>query len=344
MSLLIRADAGTEIGSGHLMRCLALAQAWQETGGAVCFALAWPAPALETRLQAEEMDVTHLTGIAAGSLADAVATIALARQRNAEWVVVDGYHFDAAYQRQIKQAGLSLLFIDDYAHASHYYADIVLNQNIYARAAMYASREPYTRLLLGTEYVLLRREFWAWRGWQRPIPDKARKILVTLGGGDPDNVTLMVIQALQQLPDDDWEAIVLVGGQNPHYQTLATAVAPNPRIQLRQNATNMPELMAWADIAVSAGGSTCWELAFMRLPSILIVLAENQKPVAEGFSEKGMSINLGWYKSMEMIAIRDTIVSLFKSNKPNGKSHFLVDGFGVNRVIKAMKVQYAYGA
>jgi UDP-2,4-diacetamido-2,4,6-trideoxy-beta-L-altropyranose hydrolase len=336
-TLLIRADASTEIGSGHLMRCLALAQAWQESGGAVCFALAWPTPALEARLQAEGMTVVHLTGVAAGSPADADATIALAQQRNAEWVVVDGYHFDAAYQRQIKQASLSLLFIDDYAHAAHYYADIVLNQNIYAQAEMYASREPYTRLLLGADYVLLRREFWAWRDWQRPIPDKARKILVTLGGSDPDNVTLTVIQALQQLPDDDWEAVVLVGGQNPHYQALVAAVANDPRIQLRQNVTNMPELMACADIAISAGGSACWELCFMGLPSAIVVLAENQVLAANRLAVAG---------AMQLVTeilpsvIEQMVINLCTSAKQrqdlNQQSRELVKGYGSFLVIETM--------
>lgn len=339
--LLIRADASTEIGSGHLMRCLALAQAWQETGGTVCFVLAWSTPMLEARLQAEDMAVVHLTGVAAGSPADADAMIVLAQQRNAEWVVVDGYHFDAAYQRQIKQADLSLLFIDDHAHASHYYADIVLNQNINAHAEMYASRAPYTRLLLGTEYVLLRREFWAWRDWQRSIPDKARKILVTLGGGDQHNVTLTVIQALQQLPDDDWEAIVLVGGQNPHYRRLATAVAADPRIQLRQNVTNMPELMAWADIAVSASGSGSWELCFIGIPTVLIVLADNQWHVAESLANKGAMINLGWHNILQPADIAQALHPLLadtdgqKELSQIGKQ--LVSGSGANTVVKQLK-------
>ena len=323
------------------MRCLALAQAWQENDGAVCFVLAWPTPALEARLQAEGMDVAHLTGVAAGSLADAEATIALAQQQTAAWVVVDGYHFDAAYQRQIKQVGLRLLFIDDYAHAAHYYADIVLNQNIYAQAEMYAQREPYTRLLLGTEYVLLRREFWAWQDWQRSIPDKARKILVTLGGSDPDNVTLTVIEALQQLPDDDWEAIVLVGGQNPHYQMLATAVANDPRIQLRQNAPNMPELMAWADIAVSASGSSSWELCFMGVPSLLIVLADNQRPIAEGLANQRAIIDLGWHGSLQPMRITQSLQlilsDLDKRQQFSQTGRRLVDGAGAKAV--AMQLQ-----
>ncbi len=291
-TLLIRADASTKMGTGHVMRCLALAQAWQETGGNACFILAFHVPALETRLRNEGMQIVHLDVELAGSDEDAAKTAVIAQQQNAQWIVLDGYHFDAKYQQSLKAAGFRLLFIDDYGHAEHYYADVVLNQNIYAKLELYAHREPYTRLLLGTKYALLRREFWEWRDWKRPFAAKARKILVTLGGSDPDNVTLTVIQALQQLPYDDLEAIVLVGGQNPHYRELETAVFQDNRIKLHRNVTNMPKLMAWADLAVSAGGSTNWELAFMNVPTLILILADNQQMLAKGMHQYGDSLFL----------------------------------------------------
>lgn len=339
--LLIRADASAQIGTGHVMRCLALAQAWQDAGGRTCFVLANPAPSLESRLQAEDMAIRHLVGIDAGTAEDAEATAVIAHEKKADWIVIDGYHFGAEYQKQLKKAGFRLLFIDDYGHADHYYADIVLNQNIYAQADLYPSREPYTRLLLGIEYVLLRREFWAWRDWQKPISDKAHNILVTLGGSDPDNVTLLVIQALQQLLDDDWTAVVLVGGQNPHYQELVTAVAHDPRIQLRQNAANMPDLMAWADIAVSASGSSSWELCFMGVPILLIVLADNQRPVSAGLANQGAIMDLGWHGSLKPMRIAQSLQLLLsdldKRQQLSAIGRRLVQGSGIKSV--AMQLQ-----
>lgn len=335
--LLIRADASAQIGTGHVMRCLALAQAWQDAGGQTCFVLANPAPSLESRLQAEGMVIRHLVGIDAGTAEDAEATAVIAHEKQADWIIIDGYQFGAEYQQQLKTAGFRLLFIDDYGHAAHYYADIVLNQNIYAHADLYPNREPYTQLLLGTQYALLRREFWPWRQWQRPTPDKARNILVTLGGSDPDNMTLTVIQALQLLPDDDWEAVVLVGGQNPHYQTLETAVANYPRIQLRHNVTNMPELMAWADIAISAGGSTSWELCFMGLPTMVIVLAENQMMSANELATIGIMQLLA---RLEPSSISQSVINLCMNTEQrscmNGKSRDLVKGDGCFGVAQVM--------
>jgi spore coat polysaccharide biosynthesis predicted glycosyltransferase SpsG len=154
----------------------------------------------------------------------------------------------------------------------------VLNQNLSAREELYASRAPHTRLLLGTKFALLRREFLNYRGWQRQIPEIARKVLVTLGGADPDNVTGKVIEALAPL---DLEVKVVVGGSNPHLPELQEAVermkSQPANIELVVNPADMPGLMAWADLAVAAGGSTFWELAFFGIPSILFTLAENQK-------------------------------------------------------------------
>ncbi|MBX3054996.1 MAG: UDP-2,4-diacetamido-2,4,6-trideoxy-beta-L-altropyranose hydrolase [Anaerolineae bacterium] len=338
-TLLIRADGGTQMGTGHLMRCLALAQGWQEKGGEVLFVLAWETTAIEERLRQEGMQVAHLVGVEAGSEGDAAATAVLARQHHAWWIVVDGYHFGGAYQKQIKDAGFSLLFIDDNAHADHYYADLVLNQNIYAQARLYQAREPYTRLLLGTSFVLLRREFWPWRGWQRPMPEVARHLLVTLGGSDSDNVTLKVIEALRQLVGE-WEAVIVVGGQNPHYHKLATAVGDDPRFHLRQNVLNMPELMAWADLAIAASGSTCWELAFMGLPSLFIVLAENQALLADGLATEGAGINLGWFHHLTTERITTELGHLRNSPEArkmlSHKARAVVEGRGVDRVCQAL--------
>ena len=163
-TLLIRADASTRIGTGHVMRCLALAQAWEDSGRRAAFAMGMDAPALEDRLRSDGMEVVHLSA-EPGSLEDAEMTADIAQKMGAGWAVVDGYHFGSDYQRIIKESGLRLLFIDDNGHADHYYADIVLNQNLHANEELYRKREPYTKLLFGTEYVLLRREVWPWRGW-----------------------------------------------------------------------------------------------------------------------------------------------------------------------------------
>jgi UDP-2,4-diacetamido-2,4,6-trideoxy-beta-L-altropyranose hydrolase len=338
--LVFRTDGGVKIGSGHVMRCLALAQAWQDQGGEVIFVMAQAPPTLESRVTAEGIEIARLAA-PPGSAEDARQTESLARECGAEWVVVDGYQFDADYQRLLKGAGLRLLFIDDYGHAAYYWADLILNQNIHAQEKLYSARELYARLLLGSRYVLLRREFQEWRGWQRQIPEVAKNILVTLGGSDPDNVTLKVIQALSTMEMDCLEVVVAAGGANPHFQELQTATNNfSHRMRLLADVDHMPELMAWADLTISGGGSTCWESAFMGLPSMLIILSDDQRPIAQQLGEMGVAMNLGWHKDLTSAQLGRSLANLLTCKEIRAtmgrRGRELVDGEGEARVVEAL--------
>ena len=339
--LLIRTDASAKVGTGHVMRCLALAQAWQSGGGRVAFLMADSSPTLETRLRSEEFEVIHHPH-PLGDEQDSDYTIALAKALNAEHVVVDGYHFEAAYQRHLKSAGLRVLFVDDNGHADHYAADWVLNQNIYAHEGLYSHRSPDTQLLLGPRYALIRREFWTWRGWQRQISPIAHKVLVTLGGSDPNNVTLMVIQVLQHVKVPDLEVVVVVGGSNPHISTLQAAAQSGPvKFHLRQNVADMPKLMSWADIAIAGGGSTCWELALMGLPSLILTLADNQRAVAQALGERGIVKSLGVPFTLSLAQITQEIEELLfhddlRANL-SAAGNQISDGNGVYRVVMLLE-------
>ena len=191
--------------------------------------------------------------------------------------MVDGYQFGSEYQIRLKKANLNLLFIDDYGHADSYCADLVLNQNIYACEELYKERECNTELLLGPAFVLLRKDFWPWRCCHRINPDVAAKILISLGGSDPDNATLKIVRSLRNLAAHGIEATVVAGGGNTHIEALQKeSESSSVPIQILENAPNMPELMAWADMALISGGTTTYEAAFMGLPCMIVIIAENQ--------------------------------------------------------------------
>jgi UDP-2,4-diacetamido-2,4,6-trideoxy-beta-L-altropyranose hydrolase len=254
--------------------------------------------------------------------------------------VADGYRFGANWQELVKDAGFRLLIVDDYKHAEHYCADLILNQNLHAQAGLYAQRQPHTRLLLGTGFAQLRREFLEWRTWRREIPPVARKVLVTLGGADPDNVTDKVIQALASLRDV--EAVVIVGGSNPNLDSLQFAIRnPQSAIRLVVDVANMPELMAWADVGVSAGGFTSWELAFMGLPSIVIVIAANQTDVAGPLDREGVTVNLGEHAQVSVKQIAAVLQSVLADSARrtlmSRRGRALVDGLGVDKVVTRMR-------
>jgi spore coat polysaccharide biosynthesis predicted glycosyltransferase SpsG len=233
---------------------------------------------------------------------------------------------------------LRLLFIDDNGHAAHYYADFVLNQNIHADAALYANREAHTHLLLGTRYALLRREFWQYRDWQRDIPDTARNILVTLGGADPENVTEHVLAALRDLPLENMEAVAVIGAAvgEETFDHLQHVLLPHyHKLRLERSVTDMPALMGWADVAISAGGSTVWEMCLMGLPMITIVLADNQRLSADALSRYGASVNLGWYTDARKDTIITTLERLCADHDQraamSAAGRRLVDGRGAER-------------
>ncbi len=336
MKMLIRSDSTKRMGTGHIMRCIALAQAWQDLGGSVTFVSYCESESLRKRIIEEGFDFVPLENPYPNQK-DLDYTRNILAEHPEAWVVLDGYHFDEKYQQLIKDAGYRLLVIDDIAHLSHYYADIVLNQNLHAGSLKY-SCEGYTKLLLGTKYVLLRREFWKWREWKREIPDVARKILVTMGGSDPDNVTLKVIQALKQVKIEGLEAVVVVGGSNSHYEELKFAVQDSPfPIHLKKNVNNIAELMAWSDVAISSGGTVIWELVFMGLPIIGLSRAQQEKILLQETTKRGVSINLDDYNYITNEEICEAVnkVAYNKAQRlimsQIGRS--IVDGYGSMRVI-----------
>ena len=336
-TLIIRADASSEIGAGHLMRCLALGQAWNDAGGKVVFITACAAEGLLKRLCKEGFDVCRLERSYPDDYDQKYTKSVLATYPGA-WVVLDGYHFDEIYQQHVKESGHKLLVIDDMAHLKHYYADIVLNQNLHAGKLQY-SCEAFTQLLLGTKYVLLRREFIAWKDWKREIPEVAQRVLVTLGGGDPDNHTLKAIQALQKGDVSGLEATVIIGATNRHKDKLETEVTRSSiPIRLVRNAENMSKLMAWGDVAVSAAGTTVWELMFMALPSLFLIVAENQFFAARALNHFGtVVIARSWDQMLFVYYLRKLLISMKLREHISALSRTVIDGFGAFRVADTIR-------
>ena len=341
--LVIRADATTHIGTGHVMRCITLAQTWQDQGGDVTFLSHCDSEALRRRVIDEGSNFIPIEKPHPNSydLAYTLEKLEQLKTQNSKlktWVAVDGYHFTPDYQKAIRKSGHKLLVIDDMAHLDHYHADILLNQNIHASRLTY-SCDRDTVKLLGCEYVLLRKEFLKYKGWRREIPEKAKKILVTMGGADPDNVTLKVIKTLTTLNDHDLETRIVVGPSNPNIDTLENALLSSQcSMHILQGIENMSELMAWADVAVSAGGSTCWEIAFMGLPNMIIILAENQQAIGEQLDAEEVAINMGWHGKVttDKIAYMLHAMTLDKKVRAEmyGRGQKLVDGNGVERIVE----------
>lgn len=316
------------------MRCLALAQAWIDAGGtATVAACALPA-SLAARMDGEGIAVERIAE-EPGSQADAGATVALAGSLGAHSIVCDGYRFGSAYQRAVRKAG-PLLLIDDTGELGPYAAELVLNQNLHASEALYPDRASHTTLLLGPRYILLRREFLRAQPVEAPLAERARRLLVTLGGSDPVGATVRVVRALGRL-GAGFEIRVLVGPGNPRLEELEVeaAAVPNP-CEVVTDAARMPSHFEWADLVVSGAGSTCWELAYSGAPFVTIALAENQRSIAKSLEDAGVSRHAGWHADLDEDALAEAVGDLAFDREARTRmalaGRALVDGYGAERV------------
>ncbi len=309
-SLVIRADASSAIGVGHVMRCLALAQAWQDSGGVVAwFSREMPAT-LITRLRREGVALHIVAGVV-GDDRDAAEFARLAEQTCADWIVVDGYRFGPDYLRQVRCTGKRLLLVDDMAHLEFYPVDVLLNQNMGTAAKLYAGkRDDATQLLLGVRHSLLRREFRAGTASRSPRAGRPLRVLVSFGGSDPQNITRKVIDRLAAGRQASIHVIVIAGAANLQVDSLRRAAASAPfRCELHVAVENIARLMSWADVAISAAGSTVWELAAMQLPALIGASEANQLVVLRGlaaipfFRAATTAELLGWDLAAEFEAL-----------------------------------------
>ncbi len=339
-TLLIRADASAATGTGHVMRCLALAQGWRQAGGDVVFAMAEATLALEQRLAEEHCRISRVSA-APGSRDDWKATRTLMVAESPSWFVLDGYRFDSAYREAVRGAGPKCLVVDDIGGQDCFASDLVLNQNVHAAADLYSQRAPHTRLLLGPRYATLRREFAAYCDYVREIPEKGKRILVTMGGSDPTDFTPRILPHLGERLGNDVQIRVVVGGDASHASAVeAQASAFRGRVQVLRDVRNMAELMAWADLAIAAAGTTCWEMCCLGLPAIVVEAADNQRPLARKLDAMGVAVNAGPAQLVDCAGLAERVREMVEDQERRSQmSHGarrLVDGRGTGRVLTFM--------
>lgn len=336
--LLIRCEATPALGTGHAMRGLALAQEWSRRGGLAVFAMSEIEPAVSARLMNSGARVTALRSVA-GSAQDAQETAGLARTLGSSWVVVDGPMFggdwDCAWSGEPR-----LLRIDDNGLAGPFRADILLNQNLGATAEDYPAKGGSCRLLFGPDYALLRPEF-SRMGTVENVPACSGRIIVTLGGSDPACATERVLEALRQPSAQGLAADFIIGAANPRRDTLMAAIAVlAPRLQAVIAPADLAERFARADFAVTAGGTTLYELALLQTPMLVLCTAENQRRTCEQFAAAGAVQFAGWHADIGPEVLAEMIVALAgnaaRCTELAERAACLVDGHGAARVVDAM--------
>jgi UDP-2,4-diacetamido-2,4,6-trideoxy-beta-L-altropyranose hydrolase len=330
MHVVMRADGGATIGLGHVVRCLALAGALAERGARVTFLTRAGEPAVLARLAAGGFAVAPVPA-GDGPVTGVPALLERAAALGARAAVVDVHGLTVDEQAAIRAAGLRLTVIDDLARG-RFVADVVLNQNADARPEAYAAA-PHTRLLLGPRYALLRPAF---VGRTAAPPAGRPRVLLTMGGADPDNVTLQVLRQADAL-DADFALDVVLGPAFAHGDAVAAAArAARHPVAMHRDPGDLAGLMAGAALALSAAGTTCWELAHLGVPAVLVVLADNQAGNAAGLAAAGFALSLGVAARLSAPALREALAALLADPARRARmaaaGRRLVDGGGAARV------------
>jgi UDP-2,4-diacetamido-2,4,6-trideoxy-beta-L-altropyranose hydrolase len=356
--VVIRADASTRIGTGHVMRCLTLADALRARGAQVAFvcrALPGECSALiRARGHACHLLPAPPAGfVPAGDAPAHAALLGVTQEQDAEdteacafangacdLLVVDHYALDARWHRRLRAQAARLLVIDDLADRA-LDADFLLDQNFFAddvAAARYRDRVPAgCRLLLGPRHALLREGFAAAHAQPRSWPARAQRLLVFLGGVDSAGATLLALDALAMLPPFA-QLDVVAGAGNPHLAALRARVAALPGATLSVDVDDMAARMAAADLAIGAAGTTTWERCAAGLPTVTLVVADNQRAPAQAAAAAGLCVSLGDLDQVDAQQMA-AAVALLADNAPlrqalgeRGKA--LVDGQGAARVAR----------
>ncbi len=331
----IRVDASSQIGFGHVARCMTLAEALSKNGQEIIFCIKENGKILLDFMTRRSFQV-HLVPGGANAHEDAQSLVAAVKKHQCRAAILDGYEFDDAYLQSIRPHVSFMLSIDDLAQTS-FCSDMVLNQNVHASAEHYQGKLSNDhKLLLGPRYALLRSEFGELSSRQRDFPE-VKNILVTFGGADPRNVTLKALEALKEIKGDCLVNVTL-GLANPHKKEIQEYVFKSKRnIQLFENTPRMAELMLEADLAISSGGTITWELCCLGVPTLQIILAQNQINAVQELARRGITQNIGWHEQTSTQQIHQAVAGLMADRQTrkemSARAKALVDGLGTQRVM-----------
>jgi len=354
MNVAFRVDASRDIGTGHFIRCLTLADALRTHGVTTRFVSArLPAnlAALVERhghVYRELAAVSgapvcdglhHSTWLPMGQAADAQAALAALSDVRWDWLVVDHYALDIRWETKLRAVTRHILAIDDLADRVHD-CDALVDQNLYTNACMrYRDKVPaHCECLLGPRYALLRYEFHEGRQTVRKRSGSVRRILIALGGIDAENWTTSAIDAIVIAGLKNVSVDVVIGSMHPYLDVIKARCAAYG-YACHIDARNMAELMAAADLAIGAGGSTSWERCCMGLPTLAISLALNQDDVVDGLARAGLVLapKLGSDRARGIALQLSALVRnpmLLQTMSQNAWD--AVDGEGVKRVLRAL--------
>lgn len=327
---VLRADASGFIGVGHVMRSLALGEALLDAGFDVVLASVDLPAGMREEARKCGITVVDLTCVPFGH-ADALTTLAL----DGAVLVVDGYKFEREFFGELENRATHFVVIDDNVETNALAPAVVINQNPHATVEMYAHMLGKPKLLLGLQYALLRRE--VREATKLSVVPIAGKVFVAMGGSDFLQLTLPIVDVIKEL---DIEICVAVGPTNSQRQQIEDSVRSIPRARMIRQTDYINEL-ASSSLAILAAGSSLWEAAALGVPSIGLIVADNQKEGSVGAEHCGISISLDVRNGLSNESIVSNVENLLTiANgalaKMTTATRSEVDEFGSMRVLQAI--------
>jgi len=362
MQAVFRVDASISMGTGHVMRCLSLADELKALGANIIFISREHPGHLSDLIQKRghdvallsepgleflpaQNDVVHAKWLGVSWHQDAKETLQIMGNTQPDLLIVDHYALDAQWHKELRQHVKKIFVIDDLADRQ-FDCDILLDQTYERQRNDYQSLVPNDcRMLLGTRYALLQANFSRLRSdaiERRKSFNGVQRILISIGGYDSGNVTLMVLKGLEKV---DWSSPpqidVVLGANAPHLQSVqqyATLMSLNVSVSV--DVSDMAERMLLADLAIGAGGITSWERCCLGLPTLMVSNADNQKKISEALSAASAVLLMGKKGELtpnDIAAYLEKVIYKQKLWINLSKNAFKVtDGLGARRICEAL--------
>ncbi len=332
----LRADASSTRGGGHIFRCLTLADALADSGWRCSFVCKTGTREAVPALARSRHTVIDLTK------PDESDYLRELQPGGVDLLVVDHYGLDTGFETACRPWARQIMALDDGTGRRHD-CDILLDQNLGARNCDYHGLVPnHCRLFIGPSYALLRPQFLMARREalaRRTKGEPARRLLISLGATDPMNVTSRIVAAAAGLP---LEIDVVLGTGSTQQQAihdLASQLAL--KVRIHTDVADMAALMSAADLSVGAGGSTSWERCCLGLPSLIVVLAENQRGIATALDQAGAALSLGPAKTLAEQELTAALRMMYQDDRQRAamaeRAAAICDGEGVRRVTEVME-------
>ena len=322
-----------------MLRCATLADQLRARGTRTRFVCREEAGHLIDLLRARNHPVSVLpaAGQADTAADDARATIEAVGDEWPDWMVVDHYRLDREWERLLSPTAGRLLVIDDLADREHD-CDVLLDQNYSTPGAPRHEGLLPERcaLLAGPFYALLRPEYAQHRAIMPPRDGTVRRVLVYFGGADPANMTAQAFNALCAPEFSHLSVDLVIGTNHPDRENLSARAAARPDTCVYGTRAHLADLMARADLAVGAGGVTTWERMCLGLPSLVVSIAENQRPTCEALGAANLIAYVGDGRTVGSAqigaALKPLIVDRDRLQQLSSRGQLLVDGLGASRV------------